>query len=281
MIFHSMKTAHNALLVPPALKSQRRANGFTLIELLVVIAIIGILAGMLLPALAKAKTKTQGASCMNNTKQLMLAWRLYADENNDVAPRVSNANWRAPGGNLASWQQQWCGGTMNPAAPTATNPVPITSATLFPYVQNVAVYRCPSDRSQAFGVPRVRSVAASQAFFYSNQPLGANYAHFQRMADIPSPANTWVLIDENPATINDAALGVAMTAPAATTATIIDSPAGYHNNASGFAFADGHSEIHRWNSFQTCNAASANVTSAEPGFVADSKWLTSVTSQLR
>jgi len=260
---------------------RRQTHGFTLIELLVVIAIIGILAGMLLPALAKAKAKALGIKCMSNTKQLMTAWLLYADDNNDEAPRVTNANWRAPGGNLASWQQQWCGGTMNPAAPTATNPVPITSATLFPYVNNVAVYRCPSDRSMAFGVPRVRSVAASQSFFFSSQPLGTNYLHFRRMTDIPTPASTWVLIDENPATINDAALAVAMTDPTATTATIVDSPSGLHNNASGFAFADGHSEIHRWNSFETCNAARAVVSSSDPGFVADAIWLSSVTSVLK
>jgi len=275
-----MKSASNVSL-PRCLRGQSRTTGFTLIELLVVIAIIGILAGMLLPALAKAKAKALGIKCMSNTKQLMTAWLLYADDNNDEAPRVTNANWRAPGGNLASWQQQWCGGTMNPAAPTATNPVPITSATLFPYVNNVAVYLCPSDRSMAFGVPRVRSVAASQSFFFSSQPLGATYAHFRRMTDIPSPANTWVLIDENPATINDAAMAVQMTAAGATSATVVDSPAGYHNNATSFAFADGHCEIHRWNSPLTCQAANAAVTSSDPGFVADAIWLSSVTSVLK
>lgn len=121
----------------------------------------------------------------------------------------------------------------------------------------------------------------SQAFYASAQPLGAAYQHFTRTTEIGAPSATWTFLDENPATINDSSLAVSMTAPTATSATIIDSPAGYHNNASGFAFADGHSEIHRWNSFQTCNAATAGVTSNEPGFVADSKWLSSVTSALR
>src|SRR2546421_5567076 len=76
---------------------------FTLIELLVVIAIIAILAALLLPALAKTKTKTQGISCMNNLRQLMLAWRLYAEDNNDTLLACLNG---LPG------RTNWCDGSL-------------------------------------------------------------------------------------------------------------------------------------------------------------------------
>ena len=260
----------------------RRTRGFTLIELLVVIAIIGILASMLLPALAKSKHKARGMKCMNNNKQLQIAWTIYTVDNHDRTPVVNRNDWRAPGGDINSWRGQWCGGTMNPAAPTATDPLPITSAQLYPYVDTLTVYKCPSDVSTGLlGAPRVRSAAVSQAFFPGQLGNGAAYRHFTTTAEIVFPSDTWTFIDENPLTINDSAFNVMMTDPAATSATVIDSPAGYHGNASSFAFADGHSEIHTWNSLDICNGAVANTTRSDSAWVADVKWLSSKTSSLK
>src|ERR1041385_829903 len=122
-------------------------SGFTLIELLVVIAIIAILAGILLPALAKAKTKAQGISCMSNGKQLMLAWNLYAGDFRDSLVRSAGLDSLvdvvSPTKNYPL--NQWCMGTME-VPPSSTNTVLIKDSLLFPYVNSLGVYKCPADR---------------------------------------------------------------------------------------------------------------------------------------
>lgn len=74
-------------------QSRAQRGGFTLIELLVVISIIAILAAMLLPALAKAKAKAQGISCISNLRQWSLIWRIYADDNRNVLPSGESVTW--------------------------------------------------------------------------------------------------------------------------------------------------------------------------------------------
>jgi prepilin-type N-terminal cleavage/methylation domain-containing protein/prepilin-type processing-associated H-X9-DG protein len=227
----------------------RVQGGFTLIELLVVIAIIAILAGMLLPALGKAKSKTKGISCMNNTRQMMLGWRLYSEDFDDVllASLDMNPNpyrrVRWVNGNLdyTSSRSNW-----DPEVDIAKSP-------LMPYLggRNFSIWKCPSDvgmvkDAKGQRVPRVRSNSMSQVFDNGSWLPPSNWRIYQKMGDIMIPTKTWVLIDEHPDSINDAACAVQMAKPGATSAQIIDFPASYHNGAAGLAYADGHSEIHKW-----------------------------------
>jgi prepilin-type N-terminal cleavage/methylation domain-containing protein/prepilin-type processing-associated H-X9-DG protein len=243
---------------------QKHSGGFTLIELLVVIAIIAILAAMLLPALAKAKAKAQGVQCMNNGHQLMLAWKLYSGDNHDWL-LASHHQDGVNANNYPTYQGRplWITGTLNFDPGNRSNwdiHQDITRSPLWPYTGKAAgIYKCPADLSYVVQngrhLPRVRSISMNQVFAngeWLNGSLGSAgpWRIYQKEADMPNPAMTWVLMDEHPDSINDAALAVKCTGnreidpPSAS--TIVDWPAAYHNGAAGIAYADGHSEIHKW-----------------------------------
>jgi prepilin-type N-terminal cleavage/methylation domain-containing protein/prepilin-type processing-associated H-X9-DG protein len=241
----------------------RERSAFTLIELLVVIAIIAILAAMLLPALGKAKQKTQGIYCMNNTKQLMLANHMYQADNKDNFPMAFHGGFQ-PGANdpnkpwVSGWLD-WSTSAENTNTIFLLDPRYAVLASYF--ANNKNLYKCPADnfasgaqRGRGWST-RVRSVSGNIYVGKGNgwhtgpgySAGGPNnlsiYRGATKMSDllIPGPAQTWVYMDEHPDSINDAGAFAPNTAN-----NIPDAPATYHNGAAGFSMADGHAEIHKW-----------------------------------
>lgn len=222
------------------MERSRHARGFTLIELLVVIAIIAILAALLLPTLSKTKLKAESLTCLNNIKQLSLAWMLYADDNSDLL--VNNhgvpetlARRQTWANNVEDWQ----------ASDDNTNLVYLTDSKLGPFAnRSWRIYKCPSDREPAPNGQRIRSMSMNSLVGNPGEltnRFNPTYVQYYKRTEILNTSGIFVFLDEQADTINDGFF-----------VNRLDEynwgnlPGSYHNGGGNFSFADGHVESHRW-----------------------------------
>jgi len=211
--------------------SPSEGRGFTLIELLVVIAIIAILAAMLLPVLSRAKSQAWQINCLSNLKQLTLGYLMYPDDNDGLLPYN---NGGAPVGAPPGF---WVLGI----ATTDVSTTNIEAGTVYRYVGNPRVYKCPADRSLVTGtsLPRLRSYSIEGL-------LGAPPSvHLTKLNQIvsPGPSGVFVALDENETSIEDGTFGIDRDPYS----QWINLPSDRHNQASNLSFADGHVIRSRWN----------------------------------
>ncbi len=267
----------NRCTVGGLIHEKKPADGFTLIELLVIIAVIATLAALLLPAWAKARQQAQSVQCLSNLRQIVLGWRMYAVDNNDIlAPNdypYTTAYW---GNARSNEMKNWVVGTMEqPVDAVSMSELTNHNTLLSHYISNPYVYHCPADyfidpKSRKVHVRSVSMNSAVGTCWWSSlngfgpvlgspvqggwlsgasyiNGLNPNWLTYGKMSSFtrPGPANTWVIMDENPFSINDASFA----ASAATTPTggyLLDFPSANHNNGAGMAFGDGHAIIHTW-----------------------------------
>jgi len=242
-----------------------KALGFTLVELAIIIAVLGLLAATLAHGLSGTKTNGQSTRCLNNLHQLTQAWTMYTSDKND---RVVN-NFGIPSIESASAGKRFDNWVNNIMTWGASSSVDDVSNTNVNWVKNgllgsytgglVRLYKCTADnflspqQIRADFPQRNRSFSMSSLFgrfggYPDPTASGVNWAspqyrQYLKQSQVPKPAKTWLLIEEQPASIND---GYFLNSPLASGWE--DIPATYHHGATGFSFIDGHCELRKWRS---------------------------------
>jgi prepilin-type N-terminal cleavage/methylation domain-containing protein/prepilin-type processing-associated H-X9-DG protein len=234
-------------------ESDSRRAGFTLVELLVVIAVIGILAGLLLPALSQARSRVQTIACLNNLKQLELCAQLYGVDNQDCLP-PNNFVYDIISDQPLDTGPSWC----TNLAIFDTDSVGISGGLLFQYNTSLPIYHCPADPSTVqthtgtiLSQPRLRSYNLSQSvngLVYDGE-IATEIPHYAKFTQIknPPPTGLIVFLDVNEDEIMDTEFGIPVDADGPWYQGYWwDVPGNRHNQGCNLSFADGHVEHWRW-----------------------------------
>jgi len=240
-----------------------RISAFTLIELLVVIAVIALLAALLLPALSRAKEQAKGVVCLNNQKQLVLGWGMYADDNRDWLvpnePSLATPQPGEPSYGKEHFPASWALGNVKYGSPASTNfdyVIGRRPESLGAYLGAAGVYKCPSDRSKssvngAAPQPRSRSFAMNLTLgTLYNQPPGV-FRALKRSDFVTGPRTEYIVfVDTNADTLTECTFNI----DKHVTGTLdlwIQIPATRHNRKGTLSYHDGHVELHRWTDSRT------------------------------
>jgi prepilin-type processing-associated H-X9-DG protein len=241
----------------PSQKQNGARGGFTLIEALIVAGIIGLLAMLILPALSNAKSRAYRIVCLNNERQLAIAWNVYAEDREGYLPynfgigdtllTISNGLYQNWANNVMTWKLD----------SENTNDVLLMRGGLGPYLGSVvSPFRCPSDHAlseeqrDAGWRERTRSYSmnamvgnAGGYIKYGKNINNPKYKQFMRLGDIPDPSGIFLFIEEHPHSIND---GYFLYKHEVEPSQWYDLPASYHDRGANVSFVDLHIEYRKW-----------------------------------
>jgi len=254
---------------PDGLRGQRqRDTAFTLSDLITTLAVLLVLIILQLPSAATTRSKGQSASCLNNHRQLVRAWQLYADANGGLLTgNLDGGGVQSIVNSNKTWVLGWLdfnGGSGFSAAQGGASDTNILLLTqyseLAPYLgRSPAVFKCPTDKSLSrgrTGAPRVRSISMNSYLGERGVPYTTGYKQFKKIFELtdPSPAQAFVFTDEREDSINDGILFINMAGYDPKTPdlyTIVDYPTDWHNRGANLSFADGHTETWHWRDSRT------------------------------